>query len=159
MKRTSTLTWPQRTGACHQIRYTGDVEKRQGFNIYLSSIDAIVAPYSKTVPYSVTKAGLHKLTRTTASNHWRDGIRSNCIAPGHVQGAFPSGSMTEQLCELRKNTAPIGTEGKPWDVALLAMFLASDESARSLVQLFPVDVGLLVLAPLKAYSFLTGLEL
>ena len=67
--------------------------------------------------------------------------------------------MTAQLCELRKNTAPIGTEGKPWDVALLAMFLASDESAGSLVQLFPVDVGLLVLAPLKAYSFLTGSEL
>ena len=37
-----------------------------GSIIYISSIDAIVAPYSKTVPYSVTKAGLHMLTRTTA---------------------------------------------------------------------------------------------
>ena len=67
--------------------------------------------------------------------------------------------MTAQFRELRKNAASIGTEGTPWDVALLAMFLASDESAGSLVQLFPVDVGLLAVASLKAYSFLTGSKL
>ena len=63
-----------------------------GAIIYVSSIDGIVAPYSQTVPYSLTKGALHMLTKTTASNHGRQGIRANCIAPGHVQGAFPSGT-------------------------------------------------------------------
>ena len=129
-----------------------------GSIIYVSSVDAIVAPYSETVPYSVTKAGLHMLARTTASNHGRDGIRANCIAPGHVQGAFLDPSMTAQLRELRKNAAPLGTEGTPWDVAWLALFLASDEARWISGVTIPVDGGLLAVAPLRAYSLLADTE-
>ena len=67
--------------------------------------------------------------------------------------------MTTQLRELRKNAAPLGTEGTPWDVAMLAMFLASEESRWISGATIPVDGGLLAVAPLKAYSFLTGSEL
>ena len=77
-----------------------------GSIIYVSSIDGIVAPYSQTVPYSLTKGALHMLTKTTASNHGRQGIRANCIAPGHVQGAFPSATMRPGTRELRKNASP-----------------------------------------------------
>ena len=135
------------------------VESGGGSIIYHSSIDGIAAPYSKSVPYSVTKAGLHMLARTTASNHGRDGIRANCIAPGHVHGAFPGGSMTAQRRELRKNAAPLGIEGTPWDVAWLALFLASDESRWISGATIPVDGGLLAVAPLRAYSYLTDTEL
>ena len=135
------------------------VESGGGSIIYLSSIDAIVAPYSKTVPYSVTKAGLHMLSRTTASNHGRDGIRANCIAPGHVKGAFLGESITARRRELRKNAAPLGTEGTPWDVAWLALFLACDESRWISGVTIPVDGGLLAVAPLRAYSYLTGTEI
>ena len=135
------------------------VESGGGSIIYLSSIDAIVAPYSKTVPYSVTKAGLHMLARTTASNHGRDGIRANCIAPGHVNGSFLGGSIPAQRRELRRNAAPLGTEGTPWDVAWLALFLACDESRWISGVTIPVDGGLLAVAPLRAYSYLTGTEI
>ena len=135
------------------------VESSGGSIIYVSSIDAIVAPYSKTVPYSVTKAGLHMLARTTASNHGRDGIRANCIAPGHVNGAFLGGSMTAQRRELRKNASPLGTEGTPWDVAWLALFLACDESRWISGVTIPVDGGLMAVAPLRAYSYLTDTEI
>ena len=124
------------------------VKSSGGSIIYLSSIDAIVAPYSKTVPYSVTKAGLHMLARTTASNHGRDGIRANCIAPGHVNGAFLGGSIPALRRELRKNAAPLGTEGTPWDVAWLALFLASDESRWVTGVALPVDAGVTVTTPL-----------
>jgi NAD(P)-dependent dehydrogenase (short-subunit alcohol dehydrogenase family) len=107
------------------------------------------------VPYSLTKGALHILTKITASNHGRDGIRANYIAPGHVQGAFPSGAMTPQRRELRKSAAPLGTEGTPWDVAWLAVFLASDESRWMSGLTIPVDGGLLAVAPLRAYAYLT----
>ena len=126
-----------------------------GSIIYVSSIDGIVAPYSQTVPYSLTKGALHMLTRTTASNHGRQGIRANCIAPGHVQGAFPSGTMRPGTRELRKKASPLGTEGRPWDVAWLAVFLASDESRWISGVTIPVDGGLLAVAPLRAYAYLT----
>ena len=134
-------------------------ESGGGSIIYVSSVDAIVAPYSGTVPYSITKAGLHMLARTTASNHGRDGIRANCIAPGHVNGAFLGRPMTAQRRRLRRNAAPLGTEGTPWDVAWLALFLACDESRWISGVTIPVDGGLLSVAPLRAYSYLTGTEI
>ena len=127
-----------------------------GSIIYVSSIDGIAAPYSQTVPYSLTKGALHMLTKTTASNHGRQGIRANCIAPGHVHGAFPSRLMRPGARELRRNASPLGTEGTPWDVAWLAVFLASDESRWISGVTIPVDGGLLAVAPLRAYSYLTG---
>ena len=126
-----------------------------GSIIYVSSIDGIAAPYSQTVPYSLTKGALHMLTKTTASNHGRQGIRANCIAPGHVHGAFPSRLMRPGARELRRNASPLGTEGTPWDVAWLAVFLASDESRWISGVTIPVDGGLLAVAPLRAYSYLT----
>ena len=126
-----------------------------GSIIYVSSIDGIAAPYSQTVPYSLTKGALHMLTKTTASNHGRQGIRANCIAPGHVHGAFPTRLMRPGARELRKNASPLGTEGTPWDVAWLAVFLASDESRWISGVTIPVDGGLLAVAPLRAYSYLT----
>ena len=126
-----------------------------GAIIYVSSIDGIVAPYSQTVPYSLTKGALHMLTKTTASNHGRQGIRANCIAPGHVHGAFPSRLMRPGARDLRRNASPLGTEGTPWDVAWLAVFLASDESRWISGVTIPVDGGLLAVAPLRAYAYLT----
>ena len=126
-----------------------------GSIIYVSSIDGIAAPYSQTVPYSLTKGALHMLTKTTASNHGRQAIRANCIAPGHVHGAFPSRLMRPGARELRRNASPLGTEGTPWDVAWLAVFLASDESRWISGVTIPVDGGLLAVAPLRAYSYLT----
>ena len=126
-----------------------------GAIIYVSSIDGIAAPYSQTVPYSLTKGALHMLTKTTASNHGRQGIRANCIAPGHVHGAFPSRLMRPGARDLRRNASPLGTEGTPWDVAWLAVFLASDESRWISGVTIPVDGGLLAVAPLRAYAYLT----
>ena len=144
-------------GPALATRYAVPAMERSGGGsiIYVSSIDGIAAPYSETVPYSLTKGALHMLTRTTASNHGRQGIRANCIAPGHVHGAFPSRLMRPGARELRRNASPLGTEGTPWDVAWLAVFLASDESRWISGVTIPVDGGLLAVAPLRAYSYLT----
>ena len=144
-------------GPALATRYAVPAMERSGGGsiIYVSSIDAIAAPYSETVPYSLTKGALHMLTKTTASNHGRQGIRANCIAPGHVHGAFPSRLMKPGARELRRNASPLGTEGTPWDVAWLAVFLASDESRWISGVTIPVDGGLLAVAPLRAYSYLT----
>ena len=145
-------------GPALATRYAIPAMERSGGGsiIYVSSIDAIAAPYSQTVPYSLTKGALHMLARTTASNHGRQGIRANCIAPGHVHGAFPSRLMRPGARELRRNASPLGTEGTPWDVAWLAVFLVSDESRWISGVTIPVDGGLLAVAPLRAYSYLTG---
>ena len=45
------------------------------------------------------------LTRTTAAWHGRDGIRANCIAPGHLHSAFTL-HLDEEHRERRRRVVP-----------------------------------------------------
>ena len=55
--------------------------------------------------------------------------------------------MDDDLRQIRKNAAPLGSEGTAWDVAWAALFLASDESRWVTGIVLPVDAGLLVTSP------------
>ena len=118
-----------------------------GSIINIASIDGLRAGFSRNVPYAVTKGGLVQLTRVTAVHHGRDNIRVNCIAPGHIHGAFVR-HLDEETRARRRKVGPLGTEGDAWDVAWAAVFLASDESRWISGVVLPVDAGLLAATPL-----------
>ena len=129
-----------------------------GSIINLSSCDAIAGAAHYGAPYSVSKGALHMLTRATAAWHGRDGIRANCIAPGHLHSAFTIGFGSE-LRDQRKRVVPLGTEGTPWDVAWAAVFLASDEARWISGVILPVDGGLFAAQPLLGHDFIEGVSL
>ena len=91
---------------------------------------------------------------STAAWHGRQGIRANCIAPGHLHSSF-SNHFDPDLRERRKQVVPLGTEGTPWDVAMAAVFLASDESRWISGIIMPVDGGLFAAQPMLAHDFIT----
>ena len=124
-----------------------------GSIINVSSIDGLAAARHYGVLYSVSKGALHMLTKATAGFHGRDGIRANCIAPGHLHASFTS-AIDPELREMRRRVVPLGTEGTPWDVAWLAVFLASDESRWISGVTIPVDGGLLATQPLLGHDLL-----
>lgn len=126
-----------------------------GSIVNLSSCDGIAAAVHYGAPYSVSKGALHMLTKTTAAWHGRDGIRANCIAPGHLHSAFTL-TFDEDHRERRKQVVPLGTEGTPWDVAWAVVFLASDESRWISGVVLPVDGGLYAAQPLLGYDYLRG---
>ena len=126
-----------------------------GSIINVSSCDGIAGSNNYGAPYSVSKGALHMLTRTTAAWHGRDGIRANCIAPGHLHSAFTL-HLDEEHRERRRRVVPLGTEGTPWDIAWAAVFLASDESRWISGVTLPVDGGLFAAQPLLAYEFIKG---
>ena len=82
-----------------------------------------------------------------AADHGRDGIRVNCIAPGLPYTPMVAPRMNDDLREVRKNAAPLGTEGTGWDVAYAALFFASDESRWVTGVTMPVDAGLAAPSP------------
>ena len=49
--------------------------------------------------------------------------------------------------KIRKNIAPLGTEGNADDIANAALFLASEESRWITGVLLPVDAGLMAAGP------------
>lgn len=118
-----------------------------GSIINIASIDGLRAGFSRNVPYAVAKGGLVQLTRVTAVHHGRDNIRVNCIASGHIHGAFVR-HLDEETRARRRKVGPLGTEGDAWDIAWAAVFLASDESRWISGVVLPVDAGLLAATPL-----------
>lgn len=99
-----------------------------------------VAPGSTA--YSASKGGVIGLTRVMAADYARDGIRVNSILPGttdtHMIREWTTDpAMAEQLAE----AIPLGRIGRPEDMAGLAVFLASDESAFCTGGLYAADGG------------------
>ena len=124
------------------------VEGGGGSIINMSSILGLRAGTSfESAPYSTSKGGVIALTTTMSSEHGRDNIRVNAIAPGLIHTPMVS-SMTDEERDLRRRAAPLGTEGTAWDVAWAALFLASDESRWVSGVVLPVDAGLIATTPL-----------
>ena len=127
-----------------------------GSIVNISSIDGLLTGSSRNLPYAVAKGGVVALTRNMAGHHGRQNIRTNCIAPGHIYGALVKGKMSAEKRRLRRDAAPLGVEGTPWDVAMAALFLASDEARWISGVVLPVDAGLLATTPLAMHPYLTS---
>jgi NAD(P)-dependent dehydrogenase (short-subunit alcohol dehydrogenase family) len=109
-----------------------------GSIVNMSSIAAIRGMGSGA--YAATKAGVIGLTYDLAYSLGRDGIRVNCIAPGHL--FTPMGNQGgEELRQQRRRAGLLGTEGTGWDAAWAALFLASEESRWITGVVLPVDAG------------------
>ncbi|HVS35109.1 MAG TPA: glucose 1-dehydrogenase [Gemmataceae bacterium] len=101
-----------------------------GSIVNLSSIAATSAPPTTSV-YSGTKAAVNAITRCLAQELGPRKIRVNAISPGVVEtegldAAGISGSDFQRQMEAQ---TPLGRIGRPQDVAPVAVFLASPESA------------------------------
>lgn len=87
--------------------------------------------------YSMTKAAVNMLTKTTAKELGPFGVRANVIAPGWVDtpmgthgfrdesGAVDPEKLATGLRQ-REQSSPLGITGVPRDIALAALYLASD---------------------------------
>jgi NAD(P)-dependent dehydrogenase (short-subunit alcohol dehydrogenase family) len=97
--------------------------------------------------YAASKGAMVALTADWAYSHGRDGIRVNCLAPGHVY--TPMGDQGgDDLRQRRRRAGLLGTEGVAWDVAWAAVFFASDEARWITGVTIPVDAGTISSGPL-----------
>jgi len=125
-----------------------------GSIIHVSSIDGIRAGFSPNIPYAAAKGGIISMTRSMAVHHGREGIRVNCIAPGHLYTPMVSAALSAEDREIRRKAGPLGVEGTAWDVAWASVFLASEESRWISGVVLPVDAGILAATPLGMYHHL-----
>jgi len=101
-------------------------------------------PMPTNAAYCVSKGGLRMLTRTIAVELAKDKITVNNIGPGAVY--TPIDADVEAQPEMEKSLMseiPLNRWGKPEEIASLAVFLASDESAYITGSTYFIDGGML----------------
>jgi NAD(P)-dependent dehydrogenase (short-subunit alcohol dehydrogenase family) len=97
-----------------------------GAIINTASGSGLVGDLSR-IAYGTSKAGILSLTRYVATQHGREGIRCNAIAPGLIVTESTRSAVPELLSIIAKHVLTPRL-GKPEDVAALVAFLASDEA-------------------------------
>lgn len=117
-----------------------------GSIVNMASVAGTMIGVPNRFAYCASKAAVAGLTRSVAVDYVGRGIRCNAICPGTVQ----SPSLDERLAATGDAAKargdfiarqPMGRLGSAEEVALLALYLASDESAYTTGQLHAIDGG------------------
>ena len=103
-----------------------------GSIVNISSAAGVFKAAPNRYVYGATKAAVAALTRAVATDFITRGIRCNCICPGTIetpsmlQRAAAAGPGGREMFVSRQ---PMGRLGTAEEIASLAVYLASDESA------------------------------
>jgi 2-keto-3-deoxy-L-fuconate dehydrogenase len=129
----------------------GMLERGRGSIINMSSVASSVTGVPNRFAYGASKAAVIGLTKSIAVDFVARGIRCNAICPGTVdspslQGrirtqASASGAAEADVRAQFEKRQPMGRLGRPEEIAALALYLASDESAFTTGTIAVVDGG------------------
>lgn len=122
--------------------------RRQGGGVIINTASvAGLAGVKERAAYSASKMGVIGLTRSIAIDYVTEKIRANCICPGTVD----TPSLQQRLHATGDYQAakasfiarqPMGRLGTAEEIAALAVYLASDESAYMTGSAIVIDGGL-----------------
>ncbi|MFA5432510.1 MAG: SDR family NAD(P)-dependent oxidoreductase [Candidatus Paceibacterota bacterium] len=132
------------SGVFYGIRAVGRVMKEKGIKgsiINMSSILGTVG-FNGALAYCASKGGVNQLTKTSALELSKLGIRVNSITPGFIKTNMTKGVQeNESMNNLIEGMTPLGYMGEPEDIANAAIYLASDDSKYVTGNILYVDGG------------------
>jgi 2-keto-3-deoxy-L-fuconate dehydrogenase len=128
----------------------GMLERKRGTIVNMSSGCSSIKGAPNRFVYGTTKAAVIGLTKSVATEYVRDGIRCNAICPGTVDtpslkeriaaNAAQSGGLDAARAAFVARQA-MGRLATAEEIAALAVYLASDESAFVTGQAIVIDGG------------------
>lgn len=124
---------------CRAVAYAM-MKQRRGRIINISSVAAEHVNPGQT-NYAASKGAINAFTRALAVELASRNVTVNAIAPGFIETDM-SEAVRNKAGELIKKMIPMRRLGRPEDVAKVAVFLASEDSAYLTGQVVTVDGGL-----------------
>jgi 2-keto-3-deoxy-L-fuconate dehydrogenase len=124
----------------------GMLERNRGSIINMSSVASSIKGVPNRFVYGVTKAAVIGLTKSVAADFVAKGIRCNAICAGTVDTPSlhtrleATGDYSRALTSFIARQ-PMARLGRPAEIASLALYLASDESAFVTGQCHIIDGG------------------
>ena len=115
---------------------------RGGSIVNISSVAGLQGGAGATA-YTASKGAVRLLTKATAIQYARDGIRANSVHPGSIDTEMSAGVYPdEETRRERTSHIPLGRIGDPQEVADGVLFLASDESSYMTGSELVIDGGM-----------------
>lgn len=115
-------------------------EKQYGRIVNIGSIWSVVSKRGRTV-YSVTKHGIHGLTKTLAVELAEHNILINTVCPGFTLTELTKKNNTQaQIDEISKEI-PLARMAEPEEIASAVCYLVSEKNTYLTGQLITVDGG------------------
>lgn len=127
---------------CMKYEITFMLKQKKGSIVNCASIAGLVG-FPGLPAYVASKHGVVGLTKTTALEYVKNGIRVNAVCPGVIKTPMID-RFTGKDKEIEKkfiDMEPIGRMGQPEEVAEAAIWLCSDASSFVTGQALAVDGG------------------
>lgn len=113
-----------------------------GSIVNLSSIAGLIGSEGIHMAYNASKGAVRLMTKSTAVQHAKDGIRANSVHPGVMPPMRTSGRTADPIVRAnRMNVIPMRRPGEIDEVANVILFLASDDSSYMTGTELVVDGG------------------
>jgi NAD(P)-dependent dehydrogenase (short-subunit alcohol dehydrogenase family) len=100
-----------------------------GVVINISSAAARLGSPNEYVDYAASKGALETFTTGFAKEVAREGIRVNCIRPGHIYTDMHASGGEPGRVDRVKESIPMGRGGQPEEVAEAILWLASEQAS------------------------------
>ncbi|MBO9623845.1 MAG: SDR family oxidoreductase [Sphingomonas sp.] len=117
-----------------------------GSIVNMASVASSITGVPNRFAYGASKAAVIGLTKAVAADYVAQGIRCNAICPGTIdtpslQQRLHATGNYEQARHDFEARQPMGRLGKAEEIAALALYLASEESAFTTGQIHVIDGG------------------
>lgn len=125
----------------------GMLARGKGSIVNMASAASSVKGVPNRFAYGTTKAAVIGLTKAIAADYVAHGVRCNAICPGTVkspsleQRVAALGGDQDAVWKSFIDRQPMGRLGTPEEIAALAVYLASDESAFTTGAIHVIDGG------------------
>jgi NAD(P)-dependent dehydrogenase (short-subunit alcohol dehydrogenase family) len=128
---------------CMKYEIPQMLKQGKGAIVNTSSAAGLVGAPSNPA-YPASKHGVVGLTKSTALEFARKGIRVNCVCPGPTRTGMNEALVASnpEMVKAMDQKVPMGRIGEPEEVAAAAIFLCSDEASYITGHALPVDGGI-----------------
>ncbi len=119
--------------------------KAQGGGVILNigSISGIISNVpQRQVAYNTSKAAVHHLTKSLASDYAADNIRVNAIAPGYITTDMTNRALADPVKgAMWRSLTPMGRAGDAEEIAAGALYLCSPAASYVTGEVLVIDGG------------------